>query len=106
MQQISALELKRLIDNQNPPPVLLDVRESWEFALCNIEGSALVPMSQIHQVLNNYQRHQQIVVICHTGIRSRSVCHFLENAGFEDVINLAGGVHAWAMDVDNTMATY
>jgi rhodanese-related sulfurtransferase len=47
------------------------------------------------------------VVICHHGIRSLQVARYLEeHLGFSNVINLAGGVDAWARDVDRQMAVY
>jgi len=106
MYQLSAIDLKQRLDENKEQLFLLDVREPWEFALCKIEGSSLVPMSKITNAINDYNREQAIVVVCHTGVRSRSVCMFLEREGFQNVSNLEGGVHAWAMDVDHTMATY
>ena len=106
MHHLSATDLKQRLDENEEQPLLLDVREPWEFALCNIEGSSLVPMTKITHAINDFNREQAIVVVCHTGVRSRSVCMFLEREGFHNVSNLEGGVHAWAMDVDDTMPTY
>jgi rhodanese-related sulfurtransferase len=87
-------------------PVLLDVREPWELGICRIEGSLSIPMQQIPRACAELDRERPIVCICHHGIRSYQVARFLERQGFRRVINLEGGVAAWARDVDAEMATY
>ncbi|MGE5155507.1 MAG: rhodanese-like domain-containing protein [Bdellovibrio bacteriovorus] len=87
-------------------PLLLDVREPWELAICRIEGSQSIPMQRIPQALKELDRVRPIVCICHHGIRSYQVARFLEHQGFNRVINLEGGVAAWAREVDPAMATY
>jgi len=87
-------------------PLLLDVREPWEYNICHLEGSQLLPMGQIHLRLQQLDPQRETVVICHHGIRSRQVAMFLEHQGFSNVINLAGGLDAWAREVDLDMATY
>ena len=63
-------------------------------------------MGQIHAQLNQLDKSRETVVICHHGIRSRQAGYYLEQAGFDNVINLKGGVDAWAKVIDKTMATY
>lgn len=87
-------------------PVLLDVREPWELAICRIEGSRSVPMRQIPKSLAELDREHPVVCICHHGIRSYQVARFLESQGFRRVINLEGGVAAWAREVDPGMTAY
>ena len=87
-------------------PLLLDVREPWEFDKARIEGSVLAPMRTIPERLQDFKPDQEIVVICHHGIRSRMVGLYLENHGFSNIINLTGGVEAWAREVDPDMETY
>lgn len=107
MNHISALELAHwLNDSQRKTPVLLDVREPWEFDTCHIPGSRLIPMSSIPSMQEELDPEQAIVCICHHGARSMQVAAFLERAGFNDVTNLTGGVHGWAMQVDEHMPTY
>ena len=108
MQHITATDLDLLIQAANEAEniALIDVREPWEFKLCSIEGSTLIPMSKIPEAVNQLDPDKQTIVICHTGIRSQRVCMYLEQSGFENVFNLTGGVHAWATQVDETMATY
>ena len=66
----------------------------------------LIPMGQITSALNELDPDRITVVICHHGIRSRSVGRYLEQQGFEHIINLSGGVDAWAREVDLDMAVY
>lgn len=106
MNYYTATELKQHLDTAETLPLLLDVREPWEFELCHIAGSRLVPMGQIEDALDSLDAEQEIVVICHHGRRSEIVADYLQSSGFKDVANLAGGVEAWAEDIDPTMARY
>lgn len=106
MQNFSASQLQQYLNDKEEAPLLLDVREPWEFERCRIEGSVLVPMSQLAARLPELDPQRETVVICHHGIRSRHVGMQLEHAGFSNIINLAGGVDAWARDVDPEMAVY
>ena len=106
MREFSAHQLHDYLQRAAPAPLLLDVREPWEYRVCHIEGSQLVPMGRIPAQLDALDPTRETVVICHHGIRSRQVAAFLEYRGFSDVINLAGGVDAWARDVDPRMSTY
>ena len=106
MRELSALELAEYLREARPAPLLLDVREPWEFEKAHIEGSELVPMRELGGQLHRLDPEREIVVICHHGVRSRMVCYMLQREGFGRVINLAGGVDAWARDVDCHMPTY
>jgi rhodanese-related sulfurtransferase len=107
MQTLTAPELAAwLADTSRAKPVLLDVREPWEFAACHIEGAVPIPMNSIPERLQELDEEDPIVCICHHGARSLSVAAFLERNGFNQVINLTGGVHAWALQVDPAMPTY
>ncbi|WP_018140971.1 rhodanese-like domain-containing protein [Thioalkalivibrio sp. ALJ7] len=106
MRQMSPRELCDYLDQTGTPPLLLDVREPWEFQRCRIEGSRLLPMGEIPATYQELDPKQEVVVICHHGVRSQQVAWFLERAGFDQVINLSGGVDAWARDVDPHMPTY
>jgi len=107
MEHITAPELAAWIaDPDRPTPLLLDVREPWEFETCHIDAATLIPMSTIPSRFTELDEEQAVVCICHHGARSMQVANFLERQGFAKVTNLTGGIHAWAQQVDTTMPTY
>lgn len=106
MRRFTPLELHDYLGNGDNNPLLLDVREQWEFDYCQIDGSELIPMGQIEHHTAVLDKHRETVVICHHGIRSRQVCYYLEHVGFTNVVNLEGGVERWADDVDPQMKRY
>ncbi len=93
-------------DAARAAPVLVDVREPWEFDHCRIEGSTLVPLGQLVARLDELPRDRPLVIVCHHGNRSGVATQFLLRAGFDDVRNLVGGVERWATDVDPAMPRY
>ncbi|MBL8443573.1 MAG: sulfurtransferase [Zoogloeaceae bacterium] len=107
MRQIAPKQLSAwLSDDSREQPVLLDVREPWEYQLCHIEGSQAIPMASVPARVNELDPDADLVVICHHGGRSAQVAMFLERQGFAKVINLEGGVAGWAAQVDPGMAQY
>lgn len=106
MREITAIELKDYLGGDEPTPLLLDVREPAEFDICHIEASQLLPMGQVAAAMDELPRDQAIIVICHHGIRSYSVAMYLEQQGFEQMMNLTGGIDAWSRQVDLDMQTY
>lgn len=107
MRHVRPAELKAWLDDAGrEPPLLLDVREEWEFAHCRLDGSKLVPMQALPAKLAELNPAREIVVICHHGVRSYYAARFLEHNGFTNVINLTGGVDAWAKEADPAMPTY
>lgn len=108
MQRFSPKQLAAYLQQSDNRPLLLDVREPWEFARCHIAESELIPMQQIPLAVEQSKLDpmREIVVICHHGIRSRHVAYYLEQIGFNNVINLEGGVERWANEVDPTMKRY
>ncbi|AWP21967.1 sulfurtransferase [Acidiferrobacter sp. SPIII_3] len=86
--------------------VLLDVREPWERNLCALPNSLHAPMQQVPTAINSLNPEDEVIVYCHTGVRSFHVGKFLEHNGFKNVANLCGGIEAWAREVDKTMARY
>jgi rhodanese-related sulfurtransferase len=107
MQTLTAPELAAwLADPERTPPLLLDVREAWEFAKCHIPGAVPMAMQTVPTRFQELDEEAQIVCICHHGARSMQVASWLERQGFAHMINLTGGVHAWALQVDTAMPTY
>jgi rhodanese-related sulfurtransferase len=104
--EISVDQLKTLLASDHPP-LLLDVREPWEFATASIEGSTLIPMGEIparaHQELND---EDNILVLCHHGARSLSVTSWLRQQGFDKAQSIAGGIDHWSRVIDPTVPRY
>lgn len=105
IRQISAIELKTKIQN-DPNLFLLDVREPNEFEYARIENSVLIPLNQIPHRLDELNPTQEMVVICHHGVRSQQACMYLVNSGFKNVINLTGGIDAWSCECDSSIPRY
>ncbi len=103
--EISATEAANL-RRSDPDTLFLDVREHDELAICRIDGALHIPMAEIPTRADSLPRDRPIIVLCHHGMRSAHVQQYLKARGFEQVINLAGGIHAWAVDVDPEMARY
>ena len=102
--QIGARELKRRLD-AGENLLLLDVREPFEYALANL-GGLLIPAGEVAQRLGEIDRARAVVVHCRTGARSQRVAELLRQNGYERVENLAGGIAAWAAEVDPAMRKY
>jgi rhodanese-related sulfurtransferase len=107
MKQITPAELAAwLTDSTRGKPVLLDVREPWEYEKARIEGARLVPMREIPARVGELDPSSEVVAICHHGGRSQQVALFLEKNGFNKVHNLVGGVDAWSRSVDPAVPLY
>ncbi|MDF9392062.1 MULTISPECIES: rhodanese-like domain-containing protein [Methylococcus] len=106
MRHLAPYQVKALLDEPEAAPLLLDVREPDEFAFCHIEGSVHIPMGEIVSRLSELDPDRTTVVVCHHGMRSFQVGRFLETQGFGQVINLAGGIDAWAREADPGIPRY
>ena len=93
-------------DSARVAPVLVDVREPWEFDFCRIDGSLSVPLSTLPARLAELPVEGELVLVCHHGARSQHAAQWLAQNGFARVHNLRGGVAAWAADVDPEMRRY
>jgi rhodanese-related sulfurtransferase len=105
ISSITARELHEWLQ-RDAKPVVLDVREAHELAICALAQAQHIPMGQITARLNDIDKNAEVVVMCHHGMRSLQVAQYLTRAGFTKVYNLTGGIHAWANDVDPAMARY
>lgn len=103
--EITPEEVKRKLD-QKEAFTLLDVREPWEFETARMPEAKLLPMgdvpSRAHQELDP---DDQIVVVCHHGVRSMSVTAWLRQQGFERAQSMRGGIDAWARQIDTNIPT-
>jgi len=104
--EITVDQLKLQLSTENPP-LLLDVREPWEYQTASILGSTLIPMNEIpgraHQELDE---EAPILVLCHHGARSLSVAAWLRQQGFDKAQSVSGGIDAWSRTIDPTIPRY
>ena len=107
MKQIAPRELAAwLADAGRAKPLLLDVREAWEWDAARIEGAQHIPMREVPARLAEIDRSRDVVAVCHHGGRSQQVAMFLEKSGFAKVHNLQGGVDGWSRSVDPSVPLY
>jgi adenylyltransferase/sulfurtransferase len=85
---------------------LIDVREPEEFELARVEGAELLPLSRFQEWAGTLEAEEEIVVMCHHGIRSAHVCAHLAAQGFTRMVNLAGGIERWSQEVDRRVPRY
>ena len=102
--QISVKELKRRID-AGEDVYLLDVREPYEYKIAQI-GGKLIPQNEVPQRLAEIDRDREVIVHCRSGVRSQRIAEFLKQAGYPRVVNLAGGILAWADEIDPKVQKY
>jgi adenylyltransferase/sulfurtransferase len=105
INNISPQELKEMLMNEEGIK-LIDVREKWEHNIARINGSELVPISTFTEHYKDLDIDKKIVVFCHHGSRSYSVCQFMIQNGFKYVYNLEGGINDWSLQVDNSIPLY
>jgi adenylyltransferase/sulfurtransferase len=104
-EEIGASELKRRLDAGESVEII-DVREPHEWAICRIEGARLVPLGTLGARLHELDPARTYVLQCRSGGRSARALGLLRQAGFPRLLNLRGGILAWAREVDPTMPTY
>jgi adenylyltransferase/sulfurtransferase len=88
------------------PVALIDVRERWEWDLARIEGARLVPLATLPDELESLPRDGELILYCHSGPRSRNAALFLRGAGFANARSMAGGIKAWAREIDPAVPQY
>jgi len=107
IDQIAPADLASwLADAARPAPVVVDVREPWEFERCRIAGSLPIPLAQLPTRRAELPADRDLVLVCHHGSRSQHAAMWLAQNGFANLHNLRGGVEAWALEVDPAMARY
>ena len=103
--EVAATSLKDAIGAAGAPE-LVDVREVGEWEIARIPGARLIPLGELPGRLAELDPRRPIVTYCHRGVRSMRALEILRAAGFQDVRSLAGGIDAWARDVEPGMARY
>jgi rhodanese-related sulfurtransferase len=105
MKEISVSELKQKLD-QKEDFQLIDVRELFEYEICNLKGE-LIPMGTILQEVSKIDKNKPVIIYCRSGNRSQAIINELERRhGFTNLYNLTGGILAYAREIDNSLETY
>ena len=102
---ISVSDLKHKLDKKSPL-VILDVREKFEYEIARLENSKLIPLDELPDRVDELNPADEIVAHCHSGMRSAQAVQFLRAHGFTRAFNLAGGIDAWADEIDPSMQKY
>ena len=105
--EISVTDLKARLD-RGERPALLDVREPFEWNIINFGeyGARMIPLKELPARTEELDQSQELIVYCRSGSRSARAAEFLRAQGFTNVLNLKGGVRAWAEEVDPSLPTY
>ena len=105
---MNSIDCRELADRlaRGERPLLLDVRERDEHAICRLPDSLLIPMSELPARYDELDPDVETIVYCHHGIRSAHVIAHLMGRGFERLVNLRGGIDAWSRDVDPAVPRY
>ncbi len=97
-----------------PAPIVLDVREPWEVQTASVKEDGFrllhIPMravpARIFDLKEQLPADQPVACLCHHGMRSLQVAHYLEQNGFTQVVNLQGGIQAWSQQRDASVPQY
>ena len=103
--QLSAAELAAQLGSSAPPRVL-DVREQWEYDIAHLEGSQLIPLTDLQATVPTLDKSAEYVLLCHHGMRSEMAAQWMAAQGFLKVSNLVGGIDAWSQTVNPDLARY
>ena len=103
--QISAQEVNERIA-RGEKVMLVDVREQWEYDLCNIPGAKLIPLGTLPANLNALLDADEVICYCHHGIRSLDAAVWLRQQGVESAKSMAGGIERWSLEVDPQVPRY
>ncbi len=110
MSQISVEELALRLAKRDSQLQLIDVREPEEVEIAYLEGFEVLPLSQYEQwsqqIKTRFNPDFETLVMCHHGVRSAQMCQWLQNNGFTNVKNVAGGIDAYSLLVDPNVPRY
>jgi adenylyltransferase/sulfurtransferase len=104
--EVTVQEAKQQLDATPGQTLVIDVREPYEWGICRLAEAEHIPMRQIPARLAELPRDKHLLIVCHSGVRSMRVTEFLRAQGLPAVSNIAGGVDAWAEQIDPRMPRY
>lgn len=93
MKSINVVELSRKMESENIK--LIDVRTRAEFSSASIENSINIPMQEIMGQVQELRSDGPVYISCNSGSRSFMVCQALSQQGFNNLVNVEGGIQAW-----------
>jgi molybdopterin/thiamine biosynthesis adenylyltransferase/rhodanese-related sulfurtransferase len=105
LEEIAPRDLQALLESKQPP-LVLDVRNPEEIAICRIAGSTVISLPELPGRLGELDSARSMVVHCKSGVRSAKAIALLQGAGFSNLKNLKGGILAWIKDVDPSLPSY
>ena len=103
LKEITVTELKSRLDKE--VIFLLDVREDYEYEVANL-GGTLIPLNKVANRSAEVPKDREVIVMCKMGGRSAKAIELLKEQGFENLVNLKGGITAWQNEIDPSMDTY
>ncbi len=103
--EITVVELKQRFDN-GERPIVIDVRETYEYDIASMPFTKLIPMNEVHAHLDEIPRDQEVILHCRSGKRSQTVLEYLQTQGYTNLKNLKGGITAWSNEIDPSVPTY
>jgi rhodanese-related sulfurtransferase len=108
LRQSDAISVRELADMRSAATehAVLDVREARELDVCRLDDALHIPMAEVPARAEELPTDRLLVVVCHHGVRSQMVVDYLRSAGFDNAVNLDGGIDAWACDIDPSMPRY
>ncbi len=93
-------------DEREGRVVLIDVREAHELEVSRLPNAVHMPMGEVPGRVSELDRNRPLVVLCRSGGRSGQIVQYLQQQGFEDIYNLAGGINEWAETLDPSLTVY
>jgi adenylyltransferase/sulfurtransferase len=103
--EMTVKELKARID-KGTAPVIVDVREQSEAAICSLPGALLIPLGELPRRLDELDPASELVVHCKSGARSARAVALLREKGFHRAVNLTGGILRWISEIDGSLQRY
>jgi rhodanese-related sulfurtransferase len=103
--QISVQDTAERLKAPNPPK-LLDTRSQAEFDIVHLPNAILATDAAVNDVLQSWDKNEEIICICHHGMRSLNAAQFLRKQGFTNVRSMAGGLDAWSQQIDPKLPRY
>jgi adenylyltransferase/sulfurtransferase len=105
LNEISVAELAAK-HNAGEDFVLLDVREPDELAIASIPWAVAIPMGDVPERVAELPKDKPIAVLCRSGARSGRITAFLNQNGYPNAVNVAGGILAWGKEIDPSVPQY